>query len=56
MKELAYQKGFLISVQKKLSNARFVNNAPEAVVNSERQKQSDAEARIKILESSLSES
>ncbi|MFT6715960.1 MAG: valyl-tRNA synthetase [Saprospiraceae bacterium] len=53
LKELDYQKGFLVSVQKKLSNARFVDNAPDAVVNSERKKQADAEARIKILESSL---
>jgi valyl-tRNA synthetase len=53
VKELAYQRGFLVSVQKKLGNARFVDNAPESVVNSEKKKQGDAEARIKILESSL---
>ena len=53
LKELAYQKGFLNVVQKKLSNARFVDNAPEAVVASERKKEADAQARIKILESSL---
>ncbi|MBX2844613.1 MAG: valine--tRNA ligase [Saprospiraceae bacterium] len=51
--ELGYLKGFLISVEKKLSNERFVNNAPEAVVAKEKQKQADAEAKIKVLEESL---
>jgi valyl-tRNA synthetase len=51
--ELKYTSGFLISVQKKLSNERFVNNAPAAVVDKERQKQADAEARIKVLEEQL---
>lgn len=53
--ELKYTRGFLISVQKKLSNERFVNNAPAAVVDKERQKQADAEARIKVLEEQLTE-
>ncbi len=48
--ELKYTKGFLISVQKKLSNERFVNNAPEAVVAKEKAKQADAESKIKVLE------
>ncbi|MGY6559807.1 MAG: valine--tRNA ligase [Nitritalea sp.] len=52
-KELAYAKGFLASVQKKLGNARFVAGAPEQVVANERQKQADAEAKIKVLEESL---
>lgn len=52
--ELKYTKGFLVSVQKKLSNERFVNNAPEKVVALEKQKQADAEAKIKLLEESLS--
>ncbi len=51
--ELKYTKGFLISVQKKLSNERFVNNAPEKVIEIERKKQSDAEAKIETLEKSL---
>ncbi|WP_047244660.1 valine--tRNA ligase [Maribacter thermophilus] len=51
--ELAYTKGFLISVQKKLSNERFVNNAPEKVIAMERKKQADAEAKIETLEKSL---
>jgi len=51
--ELKYTKGFLVSVQKKLSNERFVNNAPEQVVANEKQKQADAEAKIKLLEESI---
>ena len=51
--ELNYTKGFLKSVQKKLSNARFVSNAPEQVVASEKKKQADALAKIQTLESSL---
>jgi valyl-tRNA synthetase len=52
--EIEYTKGFLNSVMKKLSNERFVNNAPEQVVAAERKKQSDAEAKIKVLEEQLS--
>lgn len=52
-KDLDYQKGFLHSVTKKLSNERFVNNAPEPVVTAERKKQADAEAKIKALEERL---
>ncbi|HCE58666.1 MAG TPA: valine--tRNA ligase, partial [Prolixibacteraceae bacterium] len=48
--ELKYTRGFLISVLKKLENERFVNSAPEAVVATERAKQADAEAKIKVLE------
>jgi valyl-tRNA synthetase len=48
--ELKYTKGFLTSVMKKLGNARFVDNAPEAVVAKEKAKQADAEAKIKVLE------
>ena len=51
--ELQYTKGFLNSVQKKLSNERFVNNAPEQVIALERKKQADAEAKIETLEKSL---
>jgi len=51
--ELKYQKGFLISVSKKLSNERFVNNAPEKVVAIEKQKKADAEAKIKAIEESI---
>jgi len=52
-KDLAYQKDFLQSVQKKLSNERFVQNAKPEVVELERKKQADAEARIKTIEESL---
>ena len=51
--ELNYTKGFLKSVQKKLSNTRFVLNAPEQVVASEKKKEADALAKIQTLESSL---
>jgi valyl-tRNA synthetase len=54
MKELAYLRGFLESVNKKLSNERFVQNAKPEVVNLERKKKEDAEAKIKIIEESLS--
>ncbi len=51
--ELDYTKGFLNSVMKKLSNERFVSSAPEAVVAVERAKQTDAEAKIKVLEEQI---
>jgi len=51
--ELNYTEGFLKSVQQKLSNERFVNNAPAQVIASERKKQADAEAKIETLKSSL---
>jgi valyl-tRNA synthetase len=51
--ELDYTKGFLNSINKKLSNERFVNNAPEQVVAIERQKLADAQAKIKALEEQL---
>ncbi len=52
-KDLSYQRNFLQSVQKKLSNERFVQNANPEVVALEKKKQADAEARIKTLEESL---
>ena len=52
--ELQYYEGFLASVARKLSNERFVNNAPEAVVAKEKQKKADAEEKIRILTESLS--
>ena len=51
--ELKYTKGFLNSVSKKLSNERFVSNAPEKVVEIEKQKMADAEAKIEALEKRL---
>ena len=47
--ELKYLQGFLVGVQKKLSNERFVANAPAQVVELERKKQSDAETKIAAL-------
>jgi len=52
--ELKYIEGFLKSVQKKLSNERFVNNAPEQVIKIERQKEADALAKVETLKTSLS--
>ena len=51
--ELKYMEGFLASIMKKLSNERFVSNAPEAVVAGERKKQADAESKIKTLQESI---
>lgn len=53
VKEIAYHKGFLAIVNKKLSNEKFVNSAPPQVVENERKKKADAEARIQALEESL---
>lgn len=53
--ELKYARGFLNTVMKKLGNERFISNAPAQVVERERQKQSDAEARIKAMEERLKE-
>ncbi|MFM7021730.1 MAG: valine--tRNA ligase [Flavobacteriales bacterium] len=52
-KELDYNKGFLISVEKKLANERFVQNAKPEVIDAERKKKADAEAKIKMLEEGL---
>jgi len=51
--ELKYTEGFLKSVQKKLSNERFVAGAPEQVIANERNKEADALAKIETLKSSL---
>ena len=53
LKELDYQNGFLTSVDKKLSNEKFVSGAPPAVIEAERKKKADAEAKIKALEGRL---
>ncbi|WP_038032934.1 valine--tRNA ligase [Thermonema rossianum] len=53
LKELDYYRGFKQSVEKKLSNERFVQNAPAAVVEKERKKLADAEAKIAAIEESL---
>lgn len=51
--ELEYTKGFLKSVQAKLSNEKFVSGAPEKVIDNERKKEADALAKIATLEQSL---
>jgi valyl-tRNA synthetase len=51
--ELKHKEGFLQGVLKKLSNEKFVNNAPAAVIEMERKKQADAEAIIKSLKESI---
>ncbi len=52
-KDLEYNEGFLKSVQSKLANERFVANAKPEVVDSERKKLADAEAKIKAIEEQL---
>ncbi|HBI59323.1 MAG TPA: valine--tRNA ligase, partial [Porphyromonadaceae bacterium] len=52
-KELEYLEGFKASVNKKLSNERFVSNAPAAVVEGERKKLADAETKIAALTASI---
>jgi len=52
-KDLDYLKGFLVSVDKKLSNERFVQNAKPEVIEIERKKKADAEEKIKVIEESL---
>ena len=54
LKDLNYLKGFLITVDKKLSNDKFVQNAKAEVIELERKKKSDAEAKILAIEQTLS--
>jgi valyl-tRNA synthetase len=54
-KELEYYEGFLVGVQKKLGNERFVNNAPAAVVEKERQKLADGEEKIKRIKETMAQ-
>ena len=53
-KELKYLIGFRESIDKKLSNEKFVQNAKPEVVDLERKKKADAEEKIKVLQESLS--
>ena len=53
LKELEYLRGFLSSVDKKLSNERFVQNAKPEVVAIEQKKKTDAQTKIKVIEESL---
>ncbi len=54
LKDLEHQKGFLASVEKKLSNEKFVQNAKPEVLALEQKKKADAQARIRTIEESLS--
>ena len=51
--ELAYLEGFLKSVEGKLSNERFVQNAPANVLEAERKKQADAQSKIAAIKEQL---
>lgn len=53
MKELEYQRGFLASVEKKLTNEKFVKSAPPQVIEIEKKKKQDAETKIKSYEEAL---
>ncbi len=53
MKELEYLRGFLLSVEKKLGNEKFVQNAKAEVVDIEKKKKADAEMKIRMIEESL---
>jgi valyl-tRNA synthetase len=52
-KEIVYYEGFLVSVEKKLGNEKFVSGAPAAVIDNERKKKADAEEKIKRLRERL---
>ena len=51
--EIKYLQGFLASVEKKLSNERFVANAKPEIVENERKKKADAESKINMLNESI---
>jgi valyl-tRNA synthetase len=53
LKELEHLRGFLISVEKKLGNEKFVQNAKPDVLALEQKKKADAEIKIKVIEESL---
>jgi len=53
--ELEYAQGFVRSIEAKLSNEKFVNNAPAAVVDRERKKLEDGKGRVAMLEESLAQ-
>ena len=55
LKDLAHQQGFLASVEKKLSNEKFVQNAKPEVLAIEQKKKADALARIQTIEESLAQ-
>ena len=52
-KDVKYFEGFVASIEKKLSNERFVNNAPQAVVEGERKKLADVQQKLEAAKASL---
>jgi valyl-tRNA synthetase len=52
-KELEYNQGFIASIDKKLSNEKFINSAPPQVVEMERKKKADAENKVRAIEERL---
>ncbi len=54
LKDLSYLKGFLLTVDKKLSNEKFVQNAKPEIIELERKKKQDAETKINVIEQTLS--
>ncbi len=54
-KEINYARGFIASIEKKLSNEKFVSSAPKAVVEKEQQKLADGQERLKILKENLAQ-
>jgi valyl-tRNA synthetase len=53
LKDLEYLRGFLASVEKKLGNERFVQNAKPEVIDAERKKKADAESKMQVIEEAL---
>lgn len=53
LEELKYERSFVKSIESKLSNERFIQNAPDAIVEKERKKLEDGKGRVKMLEESL---
>ena len=53
LKDIAYYEGFLLSVEKKLGNERFIQNAKPEVIDLEKKKKSDAEAKLNSLRETL---
>jgi valyl-tRNA synthetase len=51
--DLKYQQGFLAMVEKKLSNANFVNKAPANIIDLERKKEADAKSKIRSIEENI---
>ena len=52
-KDITYYEGFRASVEKKLSNERFVSKAPAAVIEGERRKLADADTKLAALRAAL---